>query len=173
MNASVIFDLDQTLIDSSGLEVLRKRRDWDQVYKSLHKIEEYQSVSEILNTLNQNSIKIIIITTSPSAYCRRIVDQFGWDIAGCICYHDVYPNIKPHPEAFLKAINDYNLDIDQTISVGDRSIDIEASQRAHIPSIGCTWGSPDTASLLYAGPTFIANNTAELYLHLKTFHSIK
>lgn len=32
----VLLDLDQTLIDSSALEAVRKSRDWQRVYTELH-----------------------------------------------------------------------------------------------------------------------------------------
>lgn len=172
MTPSVIFDLDQTLVNTRHLAQLRKSRDWNQVYSQIQGLSCYNKINDLVTLLNENSVKVIIITMSPSPYCSKIIDHFNWEITGKICYHDVRPNLKPHPEAFLKAIRDYQLDPERTISAGDNAIDIIASNRANIPSIACSWDSDDVATLLASNPTFHASSPEDLFMHLTKFHNL-
>ncbi|MFA4868103.1 MAG: HAD hydrolase-like protein [Pedobacter sp.] len=172
MRPSVIFDLDQTLVDTKHLADLRKNGRWNQIYGEIQKLKSYDKIDDLFNFLSRNSIDIIIVTMSPSSYCSRIVDYFGWNVGGKICYHDVKPNLKPHPEPFLKAIRDYQLDPARTISAGDSAIDIIASKRANIPSIACSWDSDDTVSLLASSPTFHAHNPNDLFMQIIKFHNL-
>ncbi|WP_342329894.1 HAD hydrolase-like protein [Pedobacter sp. FW305-3-2-15-E-R2A2] len=172
MTPSVIFDLDQTLVDTRHLAHLRKAGSWNQAYSEIKKLKSYDKIDDIFNSLSKNSIKIIIITMSPSSYCSRVIDHFGWNVAGKICYHDVKPNLKPHPEPFFKAVRDYQLDPERTISAGDNAIDIIASNRANIPSIACSWDSDDVATLLASNPTFHASSPDDLFMQVTKFHNL-
>lgn len=51
--------------------------------------------------------------------------------AGCLARDDGYPR-KPHPAAFESSLKIYNLPREETMTVGDREIDILAGQAARI-----------------------------------------
>jgi len=171
MKPAVIFDLDQTLLDTSGIAHLRSPGNWNKAIAQVPTLSPFPGIDEIFDCLAQNNIEIVIITTSPGIYCTAIVNHFQWKIAGQVCYHDVGRR-KPDPEAFIKAVKAFDLDVSRTISAGDRDIDILASNAAQIPSIACPWASPDAQALLAAKPTFIANDTAAVLRAIKTFFQI-
>jgi phosphoglycolate phosphatase-like HAD superfamily hydrolase len=169
MSPAVIFDLDQTLVDTSHFEILRMERKWNVITQNIHTTIVYESINEIFSYLRSKEIIIIIITTSPSNYCRSIINHFKWQVDGSICYHDVAPHIKPHPAAFLKAIRDFKLDVTKTISAGDRDIDVIASKKANILSIGCVWGTKEKSKLIDSNPAFLAETPSEMMKILKDF----
>jgi len=45
---AVIFDLDQTLVDSKHLKKLRDSRQWSEVFKNIDSIKPYPLIDEIL-----------------------------------------------------------------------------------------------------------------------------
>lgn len=166
MNPGVIFDLDQTLLDTSTLAHLRDARKWSDIYPLIQHLTPTDAINQIIDFLNEKGVKIVVVTMSPSTYCSKIIQHCGWKITGQICYHDVSKR-KPDPEAFSKAIKDFNLDATKTITVGDRDIDIKASNVLQIPSIACTWGSPDKSLLLASNPTYVTHTPDELLLTIK------
>lgn len=168
MNPGVIFDLDQTLIDTNSLEQLRSNRDWKTIYPLIAGLKAFDTVNDTIEQLNIQGIKVIIVTTSPRPYCLKIINHCGWHTDGQICFHDVTRR-KPDAESFLKAISDFDLDINKTISVGDRDIDILASHSSGIPSIACTWASPDKVSLLLTNPTYVADSPIDMSKLLSEF----
>jgi phosphoglycolate phosphatase-like HAD superfamily hydrolase len=172
MMPAVIFDLDQTVVASRDISALRKARSWSEVYSKVPGLKTYIGISELMKSLNENNIEIIIITVSPSSYCMKVIAHFGWKVTKAICYHDVRPNIKPHPEAFNKAIRDLKLDPTRIISAGDSSMDIIASNRANIPSIACSWDTDNRELLLSASPTYHATSPEELSAIVKRFHGL-
>jgi len=171
MKPAVIFDLDQTLLDTSSIAHLRSPGNWGAAVKAAKNLTPFPGINEILEWLAKNNIEVVVITTSPAMYCTAIITHFQWKVAGQVCYHDVSRR-KPDPEAFVKAVKDFGLDISRTISVGDRDIDIIASNTIHIPSIACPWASPDIQTLLAAKPTFVAKDTTELFGTIKGFFKI-
>ncbi|WP_053058267.1 HAD family hydrolase [Pedobacter sp. BMA] len=172
MKKAVIFDLDQTLIDTSSIEHLRRAGSWQFAYEGVKKLNSYAGIDEFIHLLNQNSVDVFIITMSPSTYCSKVIERCKWEISGTVCYHDVRPLIKPHPEPFLKLIRDFKLDTQSLISAGDSAHDIVSSNKANVTSIACSWGSRDTSNLLSASPTYVANSPSVMFDLIKTFHGI-
>lgn len=65
--------------------------------------------------------------------------------SGCITRDDGYPR-KPDPAAFLATVKIHQLDLSETINVGDREIDILAGQGAGIFSCLYETGEVETAA---------------------------
>lgn len=158
---AIIFDLDMTLIDSSPVEHLRRSRSWGAVYREIPKLTPYPGIISLLNSIFSLGIPIAIVTNSPSSYCHRVLQHFGWEVDSTICYHDVRQR-KPSPEPMLLAIKQMGVGANETISVGDRANDILSSQRAGIDSVGAFWGTEERLLLSGSRPTHSAESANEL-----------
>ena len=76
---------------------------------------------------------------------------------------DLVDNPKPHPDIYLKAVNDNDLIIDETIIIEDSVVGVQAGQDANIKVIGLTAGGHwhtdrDEKELINAGAIATANN---------------
>ena len=76
---------------------------------------------------------------------------------------DLVDNPKPHPDIYLKAVNDNDLIIDETIIIEDSVVGVNAGKNANIKVIGLTAGGHwhtdrDEKELINAGAIAIANN---------------
>jgi phosphoglycolate phosphatase-like HAD superfamily hydrolase len=161
MKKSVIFDLDQTLVDTSRAEALRKSRNWSGTYQQIPSFVVYEGINKVIQTLSEKAIDICIITTSPSSYAKKVLHHFKIPYQHLVGYHDVN-NKKPHPESFYKALKMLSCDCDATISFGDRAIDIEASKAAGIVSVGCTWGTREVELLRSSHPDYLISSPLEI-----------
>lgn len=147
---SIIFDLDLTLVDTSVLEELRKKRNWNTVYSLIPSTSLYDGIREILDVIQKNNIKAVIVSTSPRPYIERIVNHHQIPIQHIIGYHDAKP-IKPHPAPMLKALELLGCSAKDVISFGDHVIDIQSSNDAGIESVACFWGTKEKKELLHSG----------------------
>lgn len=172
MKRAVIFDLDQTMVNTSALEQYRRAGGWNTAYTLIPSLAKTEEIEDLLKILYEHDIKVIINTMSPKTYCQKVINHFGWGIYGSICYHDICPDIKPHPASFLKAIKEFELDISSIISAGDSASDILASNAAKTPSIACSWDSKDINALLDANPTYHAETPLALKNIVLRFFSI-
>ena len=80
-----------------------------------------------------------------------------------IYYFDLVDNPKPHPDIYLKAVNDNDLIIDETIIIEDSVVGVNAGKNANIKVIGLTAGGHwhtdrDEKELINAGAIATANN---------------
>ena len=76
---------------------------------------------------------------------------------------DLVDNPKPHPDIYLKAVNDNDLIIDETIIIEDSVVGVQAGKNAKIKVIGLTAGGHwhtdrDEKELINAGAIATANN---------------
>jgi len=76
---------------------------------------------------------------------------------------DLVDNPKPHPDIYLKAVNDNDLIIDETIIIEDSVVGVNAGKNANVKVIGLTAGGHwhtdrDEKELINAGAIATANN---------------
>lgn len=163
---AVIFDLDQTLIDSSAAEPYRKARNWPRVYGMIPHLSPYEGIPSLIKLLNSNQIPTAIVTSSPKSYCDKVVSHWKWEVSTTVGYHCATYQ-KPHPAPILLAIQKLGMTPSKDIiSIGDHSKDIKASKAAGIYTIGCTWGIIDKDELVASEPDQIANTIDELSMIL-------
>ena len=138
---AVIFDLDQTLVNTMSVSVFRDRRQWDLVYSNLPTIKLFSGIKEILEYLHNNSIKIAVVTSSPKKYCETVLKTVGVEVNYKVTYWDTQKH-KPKPEPFLKALSLLNVKPENCISIGDTITDYQSGERCGVISYIATWGNP-------------------------------
>lgn len=146
----IIFDLDQTLVDTTVCEYQRRNRNWIEVYSLIPKCILYEGMEDVFKIIRKHNIKVCIVSTSPRPYVERVVRQFNIPALYIVGYHDAKP-IKPHPAPMLKALELMSVEAKDAVSFGDRLIDIKASNDAGIESVACFWGTKEKMELLHSG----------------------
>lgn len=144
---NIIFDMDLTLVDTTCLEEARHSRNWNLAYSLIPQTTMYPEMNEVLGIIRKHQIKMAIVSTSPRPYIERLVSHYSIPTQYIVSYHDAKP-IKPHPAPMLKALEMMDVLPKDTISFGDRVIDIQASNAAGIESVACFWGTKEKADLL-------------------------
>lgn len=144
---SVIFDLDLTLVDTTCLEQFRHNRQWQEAYANIPNTSMYEGIFNILEIIRKHKIATAIVSTSPRPYVEKIVSYYNIPAQHIVSYHDAKP-IKPHPAQMLKALELMGVQAKDTVSFGDRVIDIQASNAAGIESVACFWGTKEKGELL-------------------------
>lgn len=159
---SIIFDLDLTLIDTTCLEEARHKRDWSLAYELIPQTKMYDGMAEVLEIIRRYNIKTAIVSTSPRPYIEHLITYYNMPIKYIVGYHDAKP-IKPHPAPMFKALELLGEEAKNTISFGDRVIDIQSSNAAGIESVACFWGTKEKAELLRSGYTYAIIKPEEIF----------
>ena len=162
----IIFDLDLTLVDSTIAEDARRHHDWTLVYSLIPRFALYPGIEDVLQFIRSNRQRylISIVSTTPSSYVSRVTNFFHIPVDTIIGYHDA--PIKPSPAAVLLAMKRMGTLPEDTISFGDRAIDIQASKAAGIKSIACTWGTKEAFLLRQSRPDVIISSASDMLLYL-------
>jgi len=159
---ALIFDLDQTLIESRHIEHLRRTRQWSIVYQKIPTILAYDGINEVLSITRDMNIKLAIVSSSPSSYVQRVMQHLGWSFDDIVCYHDTTKH-KPHPAPLIEAANRLKIDVRVCWAVGDDAKDIIAAKASGMYAVAALWGSLDKESLKNAKPDAIFETVADFY----------
>ena len=157
----VIFDFDQTLVDTSSLAHLRRARRWNEVNRRARNLSPYPGVTEMLDDLRSWNEDLAIVTSSPSMVAEAFVARYGWPIDTVLGYHQV-SHRKPDPEGLLIALDRCDAEASDSFHVGDRPEDTHASRRAAVVAIGAGWGSEDVVALKESNPDHLFTTVAQL-----------
>jgi phosphoglycolate phosphatase len=108
----------------------------------------YDGIADTLEALALGGAKLIVCTSKPVVYARRIVDHFGLgrhflEVHGCELdgtredKRDLIAHIVPH----------HGLQADLAVMIGDRGVDMRAARHHGLTGIGALWGYGSHAEL--------------------------
>ncbi|WP_161974900.1 HAD family hydrolase [Bacillus timonensis] len=156
----VIFDLDDTIIDTAEIKHLRKSP-WSECYKYIPTKTFSYFGKELSSVIQERNLKVGIVTNSPRSYATRVLSQHNFYYDDLICFHDCEKR-KPFPDPLLKCSLNLGVSPKNIISIGDSINDIIATKRAGMTSVGVTWGESARLELIETVPDYIVNNAMEL-----------
>lgn len=97
MKKGIIFDLDQTLVDSNIAKSYRSARNWNTVYSLIPKFVLYEAYDKVFEFIRDNDLKVGIVSKAPSAYVKKVLNHFNIPFDTVVAYHDVKLQ-KPNSE---------------------------------------------------------------------------
>ena len=157
----IIFDFDQTLVDTQPVEHLRAARNWKAVMARARELKVYDGVHDLLQDLHAQGHSLAIVTKSPDMVAKAFIREHSWPIEIVVGYHQVR-NRKPHPEGLLLAMKQAGARPGETFHIGDQSQDTEASRAAGVVAIGSAWGVADVSELAASKPDELFRTVADL-----------
>jgi phosphoglycolate phosphatase len=123
----------------------------------------YEGIPDLLQTLDKNSVQLILATSKPLVYARRIIRHFGFDSWFKALYGSELDGQRTDKTQLLRYILEQErISACDCIMVGDREFDMFAAQAHGMGAIGALWGYGSSVELLQAGADMLASSPAEL-----------
>jgi len=139
MIRAVLFDLDDTLVDTRVLASTRKSRQWRDCSRRFHETVCFEGVVDSLTALRRQGVRVGIVTKSPDAvYAIPLLRHHGLTVDTVVGYHQVGGLLKPHPRGALVALERLGLAPPEAIGVGDDGPDHGCFASAGLA--GGVWG---------------------------------
>jgi HAD superfamily hydrolase (TIGR01549 family) len=142
MIEAAIFDLDDTLLDTSALADARRRGEWAVVKTRLDRVRPFGlagvPVEEIPAQLKVEGLKIGILTHSPGWYASALLERFKIRADALVTGSDGFPP-KPDPTSLKAVAEELGVAISNCVYVGDLDTDAAAAAAAGATSIGVSW----------------------------------
>ena len=139
MQGLVIFDLDNTLVDSEFLRRDRDAQRWSRVRAQLERVTAFPLVLDSLVRLRSLDIQYAIVTHAPKWYADDVVDRLRLSPDALLTYSDLKGRLKPNPYAYHRVIEELGPIQGPILVVGDRRMDLEAASRASLSGGVAGW----------------------------------
>lgn len=128
------------------------------------RVEEplFDGILDLLNTLETDGWLLAVATGKSDRGLRLCLERHGLHARFVsLQTADRHPS-KPSPQMALAAMADAGAAPERTIVVGDTSFDMGMAVGAGAVGIGVGWGYHDSAELLAAGATAVANEPGQV-----------
>lgn len=122
----------------------------------------YPGVREALDQLLAADVKMAVLTNKPVRFSEHLIKGLGLDGHFFRVYGgNSFEEKKPHPKGIELLMEESGIGRDQTIMVGDSSVDIMTARNAQVRACGVSWGfQPETFAA--APPDFVIDDMSEL-----------
>jgi HAD superfamily hydrolase (TIGR01549 family) len=121
---------------------------------------------ELLATLIDHGVRWAIATSGQERYARLAVEQLGLPPETPLVTRDQVRYAKPDPDLFLTAADRIDVDIRDSLVVGDSVWDLLAARRARALGIGVLSGGYGREELIYSGAFRVYDDARDLLDHL-------
>ncbi len=134
------------------------------VDKGIYENRLYDGIIELLDKLNKNGKIILLATSKPEVYAKKILKYFKIDkhftfVAGS----DLEETRVKKGDVIKYALEGAKIsDLANAIMIGDREHDIIGARENNIKSIGVVYGYGDLEELTKAKADYIVNNISEV-----------
>lgn len=149
--------------DEEAKEAVKKYRE-RYTDKGIFENELYEGIRDLLEELVENGKVVLMATSKPEVYARRISDFF--DITQYftqICGSEMDGKRQDKAEVVALALESQDIiDLSKAIMIGDRKHDIEGAKKNNIDSIGVLYGYGELQELQDSGADYIAETVADL-----------
>ena len=126
----------------------------------------YDGVPEMLEKLKNGGKKLVLATSKPEVFAKRIIDHFGLaDLFDLVVGASFDDSRKNKDQVIAYALDCIKADdiASEVIMIGDRLHDIEGAKASGMKSIGVLWGYGSREELEAAGADFICESVSELF----------
>src|SRR5579859_905296 len=122
----------------------------------------YPGVREVLDEFRRAGLTMAVLTNKPVRFSQGIVDGLGLGAHFRRVYGgNSFEQKKPHPVGIETLMNEAGAAREETLMVGDSSVDVQTARNARVTACGVTWGfQPDTFAAW--PPDFLVNTAGEL-----------
>ena len=134
---------------------------------SLVRSAPYPGIPELLSSLKEAGIRLMVLSNKPDADTQRVIRHFFPEgTFSLVCGQKDGIPIKPDPSAALDMAAQCGVAPSEMLYLGDTSVDITCARRAGMHSVGVLWGLRERAELEEAGAEHIVADPAQVLLLL-------
>lgn len=134
-------------------------------YYSQHNMDltkPYPGIVELLAQIKAEGIRMAVYSNKADQFSQEIIAHFFPGTFDFVLGKRKEFPVKPDPAGVKFVLEQLGAKREETLFVGDSSVDIQTAHRADLKACGVTWGFRSKESLIEAGADFLAEDAAAL-----------
>jgi phosphoglycolate phosphatase len=125
--------------------------------------EPYEGIAATLQSLAASGAMLVVATSKPHVYARRIVDHFALgahfaEVHGC----ELDGTREDKRELIAHILPHHRIDPRDAVMIGDRGVDMRAARHHGLAAVGALWGYGSREELLGHGAHELCASPCEL-----------
>ena len=153
------------LSEEEGAAMVSTYREYYGV-KGIFENRVYDGVPEMLEKLRAAGVRVLMATSKPEKYAKRIAEHFGFgryfDFIGGACMDGTRTAKHEVIEYVLSSCGISEDERNSTVMIGDRSHDIQKEKKSGLHSIGVLYGYGSIEELKEAGAEVTALHPSDI-----------
>lgn len=153
------------LSEEEGAAMVSTYREYYGV-KGIFENRVYDGVPEMLEKLRAAGVRVLMATSKPEKYAKRIAEHFGFgryfDFIGGACMDGTRTDKHEVIEYVLSSCGISEDERNSTVMIGDRSHDILGAEKSGLHSIGVLYGYGSIEELKEAGAEVTALHPSDI-----------
>ncbi len=126
------------------------------------KTKPYNGISELLDYLVSNNIKLSVFSNKADALTKEITTAIFPNYFEQIVGLTTEELKKPNPSKAIEISKKLGLKTEEIIFVGDSGIDMQTATNANMHAVGVSWGYRPEKELIAQGAKLILNHPSDL-----------
>jgi len=118
-------------------------------------------VKEALISLKRKGIKVGIVTRNCEEAVRKVLPDIE-KFCDVFISRDLIKKVKPHPEQLTSVLKALQVAGEETVMVGDHTIDIQAGRRVGMRTVGVLTGRVKKEEFEKAGANWVLEEASEI-----------
>lgn len=130
-----------------------------------HMVDEtkpYEGICELLDELRGLGIKLAVVSNKPHEFTIEMVKNYFNNKIDIVFGQRKNYQVKPNPETIFEVINEFELEKEECVYVGDSNVDMQTAKNAEVKSIGVSWGFRGRKELEESGANIVVDTVEEL-----------
>lgn len=129
---------------------------------SSDKTHAYDGMPQALSRLKAAGVRMAVLTNKPHEAARPVVERYYPGVFDAVQGAVVGVPLKPDPTTLLALMEKLGAARDETLFVGDSSVDIRTAKNGGLTACGVLWGFRTRAELEAEGADYIVERAEEL-----------
>lgn len=144
--------------------IVRVHEKFTSYYKehSADKTKPYDGILDVLRTLRQSGVKTAVLSNKADYAVQSLTDRFFPGLFDYVAGEKQGIRKKPYPDSLIKIIDEFKLEKNDVVYVGDSEVDYKTAANANVNLIMVNWGFRTEEYLRSIGVSEIVHNMEEL-----------